>query len=107
MKTWQWVAVLVAAGTAGLLLLQGGQKARPAQVVPTTDPLISKGSKHQSVRLVQQAILKKGGFAAALIAQSGGADGIYGEGTLEALEYLKLPLSWRTSQVQTIISQIP
>ncbi|MFN3405849.1 MAG: peptidoglycan-binding domain-containing protein [Cytophagaceae bacterium] len=53
---------------------------------------IKFGDKNQKVQTVQNALIAKGGAPADLIRKSGGADGIYGNGTKSALEAAAYPL---------------
>ncbi len=46
---------------------------------------LSPGDKNLWVQRMQQALIKHGGKAAELIKSSGGADGVFGEGTRQAL----------------------
>ena len=106
---------LVGSATLGYLLINkdadaknigSGGNLKAGSGSEFTDPLMQKGSRHSSVKQVQQAIITKGGLAAQHIIKTGGADGIYGNGTAAALKALGVGPTWKVSETQAIIQSI-
>ncbi|MEM1134238.1 MAG: hypothetical protein AAGI07_00255 [Bacteroidota bacterium] len=65
---------------------------------------LQPGSRGANVRLLQSALLKVGGRAAEFIKNTGGADGIYGNGTRSALLAAGYPTTISKALFQQIIS---
>lgn len=82
---------LLAAGAGAYMFFRkdaSGASGAPADApsFPTAAGFpLAKGSRNKFVENVQRALLAKGGVAAEMIRKSGGADGIFGDGTLRAL----------------------